>query len=76
MAQDPVVRKAPAQCLLEGVDVVNALADERAFAEQILVGIRDGACVGIDARLATEQLRIARAIRPRRLAATRGCRMP
>ncbi len=65
MAQDPVVRKAPAQCLLEGVDIVDALADERALAEHVLVGIRDGACVGIDARLAAEQLRIARAIRPR-----------
>jgi 3',5'-cyclic AMP phosphodiesterase CpdA len=65
MAQDPVVRKAPAQRLLEGVDVVDALADERALAEQVLVDIRDGARVGIDARLAAEQLRIARAIRPR-----------
>ena len=46
--------KSP-QRLLEGVHVVDALADERAFAEQILVNVRDDARVRIDARVAGEQ---------------------
>ena len=51
--------------MLDGINVVDPLADERALTEQVLVSIRDGACVGVDARLATKQACIARAIRPR-----------
>ena len=61
MAEDAVLREAPGERALERVDVVDALADERAFAEQVLVDVGDGARVGIDARLAGEQPREARA---------------
>ncbi len=46
--------KSP-QRLREGVHVVDALADERPFAEQILVDVRNDARVGVDARVAREQ---------------------
>ena len=61
---------------LERVDVVDALADERAFAEQVLVDVGDGARVGIDAGFAAEQPRVAERLAPGRLTPTRGCRMP
>src|SRR5439155_3814792 len=65
VAQDAVFWQTPAEHMLERVDVVDALADERAFAEQVLIDVTDGARVGIDARLAAEQARIARARRAR-----------
>jgi hypothetical protein len=76
VAKDAILGEAPAKRLLEGIDVVDSLADERAFAEHVLVDIRDRARIGVDARLAAIQARIARAVRPGRLIATRGCRMP
>jgi hypothetical protein len=39
VAEDRGCRAAAAQRLLEGVDVVDALADERALAEQVLVHV-------------------------------------
>ncbi|KFB71347.1 MAG: hypothetical protein AW09_003510 [Candidatus Accumulibacter phosphatis] len=65
VTEDAILRKARAQRLLEGIDVIDSLADERAFAEHILVDIRGYPRVRVDARLATVQSRIARAIRPR-----------
>ena len=44
---------------LEGIHVVDALADERALAEQVLIHVGDGARVGVDAGLAAEQARVA-----------------
>ena len=65
MAEDAVLGKAAVERALEGIDVVDALADERAFAEQVLVDVGDGARVRIDAGLAAEQPRVARAARCR-----------
>src|SRR5262245_17032652 len=48
MAQECVLRDPARQGRLEGVDVVDALAGVRAFTEEILVDIGDGASVGID----------------------------
>ena len=47
--------KRPSSAALERVDVVDAFADERALAEQVLVDVGDGARVRIDARVAAEQ---------------------
>ena len=65
MAEDRVVRKASAQRTFERFDVVHALADERSFAEQVLVHVRCGARVGIDARFLAEPARITRTLRSR-----------
>ncbi|MDT4803918.1 hypothetical protein FQZ97_366840 [compost metagenome] len=60
VAEDAVVGKAAFQRLLEGVHRVDALADERAVAEQVLVDVRDGAGIGVDAGVAAEQLGVGR----------------
>ena len=62
MAQDAVFRQAIGQRPLEGVDVVDALADEGALAEQILIHVGDGARVGVDAGFAAIQARVAGAV--------------
>ena len=61
----PIFGKAPFECALECVDVINPFADERSLAEQVLVHIGDGARIGVDSRLAAEQPRIARPVRAR-----------
>jgi hypothetical protein len=77
VAEDAVFREAAGQRLLEGCDVVDALADEGAFLERILIDIGHRPGVRVDARLAAVQAGIARlGWRPGRLALTRGCRMP
>ena len=50
VAQDAVCGKAPSERTLEGVDVVNALADERALVEDVLIHVRDRARVLVDPR--------------------------
>ena len=50
-----VFRQASADGFAQGVDVVDPLADERAFLKNILIDVGDGARVGIDARLAGEE---------------------
>ena len=62
VAQDAVGRKASFECPLERIDVVDALADERALVEDVLVYVRNGARVLVDARLAPVQARIARPV--------------
>ena len=62
MAEDSILGKAGIERPLEGVDVVDALADERALAEQVLVDVRDGARVRVDPGLAPEELRVARTL--------------
>ena len=52
MAEDAVFREAAAEGALEGVDVVDALADERTFAEYILIDIRHRPGVRVDAGFA------------------------
>ena len=59
MAQDAVLREAVLDGQLEGGEVVDALADEGALPEDVLVDVRDGAGVGVDARLAALQAPIA-----------------
>jgi hypothetical protein len=44
--------KRPSSRALERIDVVDALADERAFVEQVLVDVRHGARIRIDAGIA------------------------
>ena len=62
VAQDAVLREAPMDRLVEGGDVVDALADERALPEHVLVDVRDGAGVGVYARLAAVQAPVARVL--------------
>jgi len=62
MAQDAVLGHAVAKSAFEDIDVVDALADERAFAEQVLVDIGDGSRIGVDAGLATMQPCVAAAV--------------
>ncbi len=65
VTQDAIFGKAILQRALERVDVVDALADERTFAEQVLVDVGDGARIRINPGLGAEEPRIARAIRAR-----------
>src|SRR4030066_388581 len=55
VAEDQILREAVAKRALEGIHVEDALAGERPLAEDVLVDIGDGARVGVDARLATEE---------------------
>jgi hypothetical protein len=52
VAEDPVLGKAAVERLLEGIDIVDPFADERALPEPVLVHIGDGVGVGIDAGVA------------------------
>ena len=62
VAEYAILGKAPAQGLLECIDIVDALADEGSFAKDILVNIRDRARVRIDPGVTTIQPRIERAV--------------
>ncbi|MNZ46192.1 hypothetical protein D3C78_638680 [compost metagenome] len=55
VAENAVVGETPGEGLLEGIHRIDALADERALLEQVLIDVGDGAGVGIDPRLAAEQ---------------------
>jgi hypothetical protein len=55
VAQDAVRRETPLECAVERVDDVNALADERAFVEDVLIRVRDRARVLVDPWLASVQ---------------------
>ena len=65
VTQYAVLGKAVLQRRFERIDVVDALADEGAFAEYVLVDIGGRACVRIDAGLGAEQARVARPVGPR-----------
>src|ERR1019366_10204850 len=60
VTEDSVVRKTPFQRLLEGIHIVDDLADERTFSEQVLVYVRHGARIRVDARLAAKKARVTR----------------
>ena len=62
VAEQRVVAHPSCHRRLERVDVVDALAGERAFAEQVLVHVGRGRCVGVDARRAGEDLLVPRAV--------------
>jgi hypothetical protein len=49
VAEDPVFGKAPFEGPFECIHIIDALADERAFTEQVLVNIGDGPRIRIDA---------------------------
>ena len=66
MTEYPVFRESSCERSLERIDVVDPLADERTLAEQVLVNIGDGARIRVDAGLASEQPRIALAVRARK----------
>jgi hypothetical protein len=65
VAEDVVVGKAPGERALEHVDVVDSLADERAFAEGVLVHIRNRARIRVDARIARMEACVPRPVRSR-----------
>lgn len=54
MAEDAVLGQTTLERMLEGFDVIDTLAHERSFVEQVLIHIRDHARVRIDARFASE----------------------
>src|SRR5476649_2125092 len=58
VAEDPVLRQTPRECMLECIDVVDAFADKRSFAEQILVDVGNNSRIRVDARLAAEKSRV------------------
>ena len=63
VAEDPVVGETPAQRPFECINLIDALADERAFTEQVLVNIGNGASIRIDAELTGAHARIPRPVR-------------
>ena len=62
VAEQRVFRHSPLERALERVDVVDALAGVRAFAEEVLIHVRDGGGVGIDAGRAGEHAPKERAL--------------
>src|SRR6185295_16288473 len=63
MTKNPVFGEAPLEGLFERLDVIDPLADERAFLEEVLVDVGDGARIGIDTGLAPEKPRIPGPVR-------------
>src|SRR5437867_13051885 len=63
VAQYPVLGEAVLERALECIDLIDSLTDERAFTEHVLVDIGNGACIGVDARLATVESRVPRPVR-------------
>ena len=62
VAQDAVLGHAVAQRAFENIDIVDAFADKRAFAEQVLIDIGDRPRIGVDASLAAVQPGVAAAV--------------
>ncbi|KAG0760927.1 hypothetical protein G6F22_019008 [Rhizopus arrhizus] len=58
VAQHAVVREAVLQRGLERVDVIDAFADEGPFLESVLIDVRHGVGVGVDAGVAAIDPRI------------------
>ena len=54
VAEHRVFVDAALQRRLEGVDVVEALAGERAFAEHVLIDVRDRKDIGVEAAIGRE----------------------
>ena len=52
VTEDPVFGESAVERLLECVDVIDALADERSFAEPVLVEVGNRARIRIDAGIA------------------------
>ncbi|EGF32457.1 hypothetical protein IMCC9480_2462 [Oxalobacteraceae bacterium IMCC9480] len=62
VAENLVIGQPAVERLFKGVDIVDALADERAFVEQILIDIRHGARVRIDAGHAGAEFFVQRGV--------------
>ncbi|MDT4817730.1 hypothetical protein FQZ97_508130 [compost metagenome] len=58
VAEDAVIREVAVEGVLEGIHRIDSLADERALLEQVLVNVRYGTGIGVDAGVAAEQLGI------------------
>ena len=65
VAEYAVFREAAAKHGSEGVHVVDAFADEAAFAENVLINVARLLRIGIDARIAGKKLREQRFAAPR-----------
>jgi hypothetical protein len=76
VTENPILGESAVERLLECVDVIDALADERALADPILVDVGNGARVRIDTGIAAVQARVDERLAPGRLGLTLGCRMP
>src|SRR5262249_4313778 len=63
VAQDRIAGEAMLQHLLKHADLVDSLAGEAAFAEQILIDVGNRACVDVEAGIRRENRRKARAVR-------------
>src|SRR3954463_15218803 len=63
VGEEGILGRSPGEGRGERVDVVDRLAGIRAFAEQVLVNVRDGCRVRVDARRSGAQRRVARASR-------------
>ena len=62
VTEQRILRHAIVERSIEGIDVVDALADVAAFVEQILIHVRDGRRVRIDADMSGEDLRERRPV--------------
>ena len=62
VAEDAVLGEAPVERLLEGIDFVDALADERTFLEPVLVDVGDRVRIRVDTGVAPVQPRIPRPV--------------
>ena len=62
VAENPIFGKAPLERLLEDIDLVDPLADERTFLKSILINVRDSVRIRVNAGVAPVQPRIARAV--------------
>jgi hypothetical protein len=58
VAEDAILREAIAECLLEGIELIDPFADEGPFSEQVLIHVRHGACVWIDTGFAGVEPRV------------------
>ncbi len=72
VAEDAVLWQAALERMLEGFHVIDALAHERTFVEQVLIDVRDHAGIRIDAGLAAEHPRKARGTAPAQAGAHAG----
>ena len=63
VAEDPVLGETAPQGPFEGINFIDALADERAFTEQVLINIGNGAGIGINAEFIGAQTGIPGAVR-------------
>ena len=66
MAENQIVGQAILKRKFNCVDIVDALADEGALAEHVLINIGDGSRIGVDAGFIPKHPRIPRSVRARK----------